>query len=210
MAKMMVHKHEGELPEPGYARDEEIKRRADVNDQVVEEFQEKHEIHAIDPKVFEKDREILYHLDSEEITGRRADLHYCWVNFGGYGRSVKRKLAQGWFVITGDMPEALELKAPDGTRRWGDVMLMAVPQARYEEQLRYMEKLQKDVENKEVNNLRNLANRYSKLGVKIYSTEAMSEDNLDRLQKKAEAQRRANTITNTWVREGRVPGMRRQ
>ena len=120
-----------DLPSAGHARDEELKKRTDNLDAAAEFMSDDQEIYGVDPKAFEEDREILAHLDELHIADALPDHHYLWAYFGMNGRVVWQRKRDGWKVVSGNDPEAPELKDADGLRKIGDCLLMKIPLERY-------------------------------------------------------------------------------
>lgn len=123
------------LPPPGDARRETLRERADQLEEAAETAAP--EGGRIDPRAFEVDREIAQwtrgEVNSLSVTGALPERRYCWVPTDQHGLYVKLKAAQGWAVVQGDDPEALELRGigADTTRRLGDCILMWIRADRY-------------------------------------------------------------------------------
>lgn len=125
------------LPPAGHARDEEMRRRTDRLAQQAEERAASEEVYAINPGALVVENELAQHFDELHVSGRLAEYEYVWENFAHQqGFAVRARLAirvrlpgdnymtAAWEVVQGDMPEARELLAVDGTRKLGDVLLM--------------------------------------------------------------------------------------
>lgn len=119
------------LPPAGFERDEELRRRADELERKVEMLMSQMDIGAINPKVFEKDREIQHAIqlsDGLQVEGALDTHMYCWVNYNTqHGTKVWQKKSLGWEVVSGDAPECRNHIKEDNTRRIGDVLLMRIP-----------------------------------------------------------------------------------
>src|ERR1700752_2160460 len=139
---------EPDLPPAGYARDEELARRTDTLEEAAEALAEERQTEAIDPSKLEVESELAQHFDELSVSGQLPEYHYVWVNFGFYMRFVKQKQAQGYEVVQGDMPEAMELKGmlADTTRRLGDCILMRVRKDRFVLQERARRERQRNFE----------------------------------------------------------------
>lgn len=128
------------LPPAGDARRDELKRRADALDAAADQLREAAGIAAADASAFDVDNEIGRFagngLDGSQVSGALADYVYVWEQadihnrFGGLW--VTQAKSKGWEVVSGSMPEASERRFVDGTRRWGDTILLRMPRERYE------------------------------------------------------------------------------
>lgn len=76
-------------------------------------------------------REITRHLkrDRQKMMAPKGALdgyEYCWVYCEKHSLDVDQALFDGWEVVKGNMPEAQDKKAEDGTRRFADTLLMRI------------------------------------------------------------------------------------
>ena len=167
------------LPPAGHARKEVLKKRKDTLEHKAEEMAGQVEVGAIDPKSFEVSREIGGRFDELQVVGALPQYAYKWVQIdyptNSRGKMARLETINGWEVVTGDMPEAPDLRQADGTRRLGDVILMRIRRDRFE-------KLQSEAEQRRVNvqrgvtsGLQEMGDRYRKHGVKIHTAENMPE-----------------------------------
>lgn len=168
------------LPPAGHERKETLKRRADVLEQQAEAQHANME--SIDPDAFEIERELAGHFNQLDVTGADPAFCYKWVNFSSNnGLALREAVAppERWQVVTGDMPEAIELKAVDGTRKLGDVLLVRMPKSRYA----IIEKVRADKAARQLqgheSNLRAMGQRHQK-HIKVYGNDELPE----RVQKK--------------------------
>lgn len=118
-----------DLEPPGYKRDEQLAQRKDDLEQQAEEVSNEMEHFAVDPKALEKDREIQDFIakDALDVEDPQPGYVYKWVPYvHSHGNAVFAAKAQGWEVVEGNMPESLSLRAVDGSRRVGDVLLMRI------------------------------------------------------------------------------------
>ena len=119
-----------ELPPPGDARNEELKKREDTLEQKAEELADQNEVYAIDPKALKIENELAQHFDYQEgtmlvVTNPQPGRVYNWANHASqHGIDVTRKMAQGWQVVKSEDPECEHMRGADGTRRIGDLMLL--------------------------------------------------------------------------------------
>jgi len=139
-AEQAVNATADPLPPPGFARDEEKRRRAEALRAAADVLDPDHG--TVDPSVFDVENEIGQYadagqgLDGSEVSGaldeyvyhwEQADIHNKW---GGVWVTQAKSI--GWEVVSGSMPEANERRYVDGTRRWGDTILMRIQRERYE------------------------------------------------------------------------------
>lgn len=125
------------LPPPGYEREEELKKRTD-NLQQYAESDKVPEAYSVDLSSFDVDRELRYMLEMNilEVTNKELGYRYGWF-FVGTDRvpgEITYKQAEGWEVVQGDMKECVHLLkygSPDTTRRFGDTLLMRIPEKLY-------------------------------------------------------------------------------
>jgi len=122
------------LPPPGDARREELRRRADALHAAGEALAGAAEIGTVDPSKLKIENEIACYsgngFDGSEVTNANPAYAYIWENFRS-DMWVTQAKALGWRVVEGDMPEARERRSVDGTRRWGDTILLYVSKERY-------------------------------------------------------------------------------
>lgn len=175
------------LPPAGHARKEELKKRTDILEaKAAHDFAN---VEAIDPDAIEIERELAQHFNELNVANAEPGFVYKWVNYTSNGGiAIRQAIAppERWQVVTGDMPEATDLKASDGTRKLGDVMLVRMPKKRYDilERLR-AEKNARQQQGHE-SNLRELARRNPK-AVKVYGSEDMPESVTKRLTNPSQA-----------------------
>jgi len=128
-----------DLPPPGDARREELRRREDELQARGEEIAAKLDLNAIDPDVLKIDNEIASHYDREagtviHISNPQSDRAYCWANYiCQHGNDVIRRKAVGWQLVSGNDPECRDLRDEQGRRKLGDLVLMWIPRARKEQ-----------------------------------------------------------------------------
>lgn len=201
-----------DLPPPGHARDEELRRRTDTLEQRAEQIFEN--VGTVDPEVFKKDREIqdmLLKSDGLEITHRQPGYMYCWVNYvNQQANRVWQKKALGWEMVQGNLPECVEFKREDGTRRIGDVLLMRIRmdfhmilEQRNEERRR---RQQLGVSSE----VRRIAQAYPKAFGQVQTSDEggpLAQTVLQRGEATAAAQRTAAHHVDAMLRRGTVPGL---
>lgn len=163
------------LPPAGHEQREVLKQRGDVlEEQAATQFQN---VTAVDPDKFEIERELAQHFNELDVTNADPNFVYKWVNFSSNGGiALRRAIAppERWEVVTGSMTESEELRAVDGTRKLGDVLLVRMTKKRYTilEQIR--EENNRRHQGVHESNLRELGRRNSK-AVKVYGNDNMPE-----------------------------------
>jgi len=203
------------LPEAGYKRDEELARRADA---LEERADAAPEVYPIDPKAFEEDREILYDLtiDQLQVTNMQPGYVYCWAYFGQNGQMVWAKKALGWRVVgvgpdAGRDRECEEHKEVDGSRRIGDVLLMKIPEERYNRILKAQERRRLAQQLGVTQDVQDFAEKHGMIIHKDLSTVKVGPHTLaDVMTKKAERATAARKVAmkhlDKKIREGTVFG----
>lgn len=176
------------LPPAGYQRDEELRAREDTLQQEGEAKAAASEKEAINPSIFDVQRELAAQFDQLHISDKQDGYEYLWVQCSYPSHSPglmvrKYQTLPGWEVVTGTMPEASELKAPDGSRRLGDVLLMRCRKDYFE----MYQELSRERRRKQraglSDNLKTLGNRR---GVRVYDIESgEAPEILERMEKRA-------------------------
>lgn len=195
---------EVKLPPPGDARREELKRRTDALEQEAEETG----LEGGTGPLPEVENELAQHFNELEVSNQDPAYVYAWVNSGFYTRFVKMKLADGWEVVQGDMPEAEELKGvgADTTRRLGDVILMRIRRDRYLMLQRRERELRQRQQEGVTGTLQEMGDRYRQHGIVVHTGETMNPRVMETMQKRATARRAGGQQFDQMLREGRVPG----
>lgn len=203
---------EPDLPPAGYVRDEELKKRTDNLDAASEFMSDGQEVYGIDPKAFEEDREILAHLDELYIADALPTYKYLWVYFGLNGRVVWQRKRDGWKVVSGDDPEALELKDADGFRKIGDCLLMKIPRERYDQINAEREKRRQSQQLGIDARLIELGDKAAKHGIKVHTDPGTipagrGKKTLMEVMKARHARQVATQHRDVLLKTGKVPGM---
>lgn len=193
------------LPPPGDERREVLRERADDLAQAAEEAGAAGG--RIDPRAFEVDNEIANHIDDLSVSGQRDEYVYCWVNFThNHGRMIRLKLSEGWEVVQGDDPEAIEFKAvgADTTRRHGDVLLMKCRRDRYK-LLQKREAAKRAAQQGAVTaQLEEMGQKAAPHGITVHS----SMDTINpRVASRMMARQAGTRAVDQMLRTGTVPGM---
>ena len=121
------------LPPPGDERREVLAERTDDLQEKAETLADEQEVHKIDPKAMELDRELAQNWDPAtmsimNVSNKQPGWVYSWANATSQsGLQVMMKKYDGWMVVSGTDREAIEHKTADGTRRIADVLLMKIP-----------------------------------------------------------------------------------
>lgn len=118
------------LPPPGYEREEVLKQRTDNLQAAIDKAPE---AYSIDDDVFDVDRELRAMLEHNvlEVSNPKSGYRYGWFYTGHHGTELMFKKAQGWETVQGNDLEADELRGVDTTRRFGDCLLMRIPERLY-------------------------------------------------------------------------------
>lgn len=205
-----------ELPDPGYSRDEELKRRTDNLTEQAETLSSEREVYGMGgTEAFEPDPEILRHFEQGNLPVSNASkaYRYCWVQRdpnNRYGNiHVMRKKVQGWELVVHDMPEAKEHKFVDGTRVVGDVVLMRIRLDRWLLLERQAIRRRNRRVQRNYDDIHNEADRVnSKAGGRLVDVvENADEETLQRLQRKSDAIKMTEQYTDKLIREGKMPGV---
>jgi len=193
------------LPPPGDARREVLKERAEPLAQAAEAANA--DVGTIDPRTFEVENELAQHFNELEVSNAQPEFEYCWVQSAFHGRYIKYKLTEGWEVVQGDMPEALELRgmAADTTRRLGDVILMRMQKDRYLRLRRQREAHQRAMESGVTTALQEMGDRYAGQGIIVHTNP--NDQLLKRMQSGAAARQMAGQRFDKMIRTGNVPGI---
>ncbi|RLI53354.1 MAG: hypothetical protein DRP09_15935 [Candidatus Thorarchaeota archaeon] len=169
-------------------------------EEAAEKLNEESGVHAIDASAFKEDREILDKINLLEVSNKQKGYVYKWVYYGLNGQAVWRMKALGYKVVTGKMPEAIEQKEADGTRRIGDVLLMRIP----EKQAKIIDKKMEEKRLRQQfgveSSLVELGSKYSRKGIKVHTGEAG-------INLAQGAQGVASKARDKMLREGTVPGL---
>ncbi|KKK54983.1 hypothetical protein LCGC14_3079180, partial [marine sediment metagenome] len=162
-----------DLPPAGYERNEELLKRVDKLEALVEEKINGAEVHSIDPRSFQIDPAMQHLLDERgRFHVSKADpvYQYTWVYTGQGGQMVWQKKYWGWEVVQGNMLEAKEAqKAEDTTRRIADTLLMRMRLDVYYKLEDALARKRQAIEQGSTNNLMELGQKYAKHGIKVHT-----------------------------------------
>jgi hypothetical protein len=128
------------LPPAGDARRDELKRRSDQLRAAADQLAQAAGVEAIDLSKVQPENEIAQHFDPLSgmlaVTNRLPEYEYRWEQAdirNQFGNTwVTTAKALGWEIVSGPMPESMEHRAVDSTRRVGDVILMRIRKERYD------------------------------------------------------------------------------
>lgn len=163
------------LPPPGDERREVLAERKDNLEEKAETLANEQELHAIDPKVMEVDREIAHFYDPAtrsvlNVSNAQPGWVYSWPNcVNQSGIQVTMKKYDGWIVVSGNDPEAREHKREDGLRRIADILLMKIPVERYEKLQRRDELKRQRHQAGVAAELESMGRRYAKRGLHVHT-----------------------------------------
>lgn len=126
-----------DLPPSGAARDDVLAERTDALEEAAEKRAAALDVGVADPKVFAPDRELQNLIRTHnmlEISKPVTGFEYGWVYTGQHQYFVTQKKSLGWQVVQGDDPECRHaMIKEDTTRRIGDVILMRIPRALFQQ-----------------------------------------------------------------------------
>lgn len=204
---------EPQLPPPGDERREVLAQRKDELEERAEKLAAEQELSRISPKALEPDNDIQARLHLLQVSNAQPGKVYCWVKCVAQTYTptgVQRKLADGWEVVCGNMPEAIECRQADGTRRIGDVLLMRIDQARHE-RLQEKERYKRLAQEEGV--AAGLLEKSAELARAGYGEnlvhvpENMDEGMMEQIVKKSAARQLATKAIDGMLRQGRMPGV---
>lgn len=219
MKRTLVPEGRG-LPPAGDERRDVLKARTD--DLAEQAETDGAEGGAIDPKALRVENELAQHFGLDggfnelDVSNKNLAYEYKWQQSGFYGRFVKRDLAMGWAVVGSmtdeDDGEAIELKAVDGTRRLGDVVLLRMRKDKFKLMKRREAAHRQAVQDGSTAALEELADEArrkhpSAKGLKVHTPGNMSEAVMKRLGMDAQAKDTVTKIIDRQVRDGRMPGV---
>lgn len=214
MAEQIIPVGDSELPPAGFERNEALAERADNLAQAGEERASALETERIDPKKLQVENEIAQYFDPStsmlKVSNPDVCFMYCWTFSGMHGLMITQKQIEGWTVVQGEDPEALEHKGigADTTRRVGDTILMRIPKDKY----LLLERRRKEQANRFNANSTLFSDKAEglaqKFNIPIYHEGEVDPRTLKRMQGNAEARKVASTKVNQLINQGRMPGMR--
>ncbi len=207
-----------ELPPAGYSREEELLRRQDELEKRIEALtgdgENKIDRVAVDASKIEKENEILNFLDngSYPVQDGEHDLYvYSWTQrdiHGRYGGThVFRKKALGWEICMYGNPEKAGMRSPEGYCIIGDVLLMRCRKDLYLRQRQHIDKITELRRAAADSEFRQVGDRARSSGIIARVEEELTPTQLKNMSIRAEARRKANTMSDQWIREGRMPGV---
>jgi hypothetical protein len=206
-----------QLPPSGHERDELLRKRIDELEAKLAAITDTNnggvDIAAVDPKQIERDNEILTYLDNGSFPVLNADdtMVYAWVQrdqFGKYGgKFVHVKKMLGWEMVYYGDPEVAGSKSPEGYCVIGDVVLMKVNKLRYLQIHRRQQKVADDRRRAGNDELRQIGDKLVDKGIITRVESDLTDTQVQRMAKQAEAKRRANALSDKWIREGKMPGV---
>lgn len=204
------------LPPPGHQRQEQLRRRQDELQAEAERVADRMIRGQIDPSQLEIANEIASKTQWMNVSNADPAFVYGWVSTNRHGQHIQAMTRYGWIIVSGDDPEAIELKgthagtSPGTTRELGDVVLMKIPKERYIVLKALEEKRKHDIQRASTAGLVELGDKYKKKGF-IVRAHNMPDPHGDlsgpdirprAFTSKAGAQRFIQDL-----RDGTVPGM---
>lgn len=198
-----------ELPEAGHERREVLKRREATLEEQIARLSQKMMSGAIDAKELEICNELASKTQYLSVNGAQSDYVYGWVSKNRHGQHIQAAKSQGWEIVQGDDPEALELKGMDGstTRQLGDVILMKIKKDIYivlkaQEQVKA-----KRIQQNSAGNLIEMGNKYRHLGFNVKPHQMATLEGPDVRPKPMSSKRGVSSQMDAALRNGTVPGM---
>src|SRR6266571_3789042 len=206
-----------ELPDAGYSREEELLKRQDELEQKLAQLTDSKnggvDTAAVDPSKLEKENEILTFIERGSFPVRNPDdlYEYCAVQrdqFGKFGGvHIFKKRAQGWEIVRYGDPEEWGVKSPEGYCVIGDTILMRVRKDIYLRLHRRGQQIADLRRSAADHELRQVGDKARSRGIITTVDEAVDDRQLQRMANRADARRKANAITDKWIREGKMPGV---
>jgi len=180
--KKVLKMGDSTLPPPGDERKEVLAERQDKLEEKAETLANEQELHAIDPSAMEIEPELARGFDPAtmsimNVTNKQPGWVYSWQNHQSQsGLQVMMKKYDGWIVVSGPDPEAIEHKIADGTRRIADVLLMRIPEER-KKALDARDQLKRERTEKGVAaDLEHMGRKYRDRGLKVHTPEMSTEE----------------------------------
>ena len=188
---------------------------AQVTDEQAEQV-EQVEGGAISSKALKVENELAQYFNLLDVSNQDPNFRYTWVYLGQHGLQIKMKLADGWEVVQGDMPEAVELKGmgADTTRKLGDVMLMRCRADRWL-LLQRREKRKREAHSEAVGaQFEEILRPYKRYGATaivdgrdVMTGEMIDAKRLDMMHKRSMAAAVGNRMVDQALRKGTMPGV---
>jgi hypothetical protein len=152
----------------------------------------------------ELDNDILVDLPKvEEVSNPQPGFEYCWVQCVHRGSfHIRQKQVMGFEVVTGDAPEARELKDEAGLRRCGDTILMRITTERADRLRRYNQRQASRFDQSVLGNIIELGRKHN-VRVVTDPNDPVLKRGFMRASAQAEAQRQVTGM----IQRGTVPGM---
>jgi len=208
---------DAELPPAGYSRTEElIKRKAELEAQIealTNPSEGGVEHVAVDPSKVKPDNDILQYITNGSYPVKNADPIYEYVGvqrdqFGKYGGvHIMKKKVLGYEVCRYGDPEEWGVRSPEGYCIIGDVLLMRVRKDIHLKLHRQGQKIADMRRGAADHELRQVGEKARSKGIVVAVEGEVSDKAMQRMSNVAEAQRRAKALADTWIKEGRMPGV---
>lgn len=200
-----------ELPPPGDARRDELKRRDDALTERLARIEEALGLDnsggpPVDIRHFPIENEIASKFDYLKVSDAQPEYHYYWANYAAqHGLDVTAHTVMGYEVVCGEMPEARNCRDELGRRKIGDVILMRI---KLDEKLKLDQLDRRKRQMREdgvLGVLEAMGDRWGRRGV-IYRPN-LNEYQMGRVVQQAQAQQIARQRFDGMLRGGRVPGL---
>lgn len=169
----------------------------------------------VDEKARRPIREIRAAVNSLAVTKAVAGYVYCWARYISANAMTQVDMLTGmtvtvdgvptpcWEIVEGKMPEAMERRSVDGTRKIGDVMLLRCKQEVYDAirdwEAQKVANQQLSVEGP----LREFASRHN---LRVYDGDELKNPRLQQAFKQSVASGQASRVFAQQLRTGTVQG----
>lgn len=200
-----------ELPPPGDARRDELKKRDDDLNMRLKAIEEALGLDnsagpTVDVARIPIENEIASKFDYLKVSEAQPEYAYYWANVASqYGLDVTAHQVMGYEIVCGSMPEAMNCKDELGRRKIGDVILMRIKLDEYLK-LRQLDRQKRQMREDGVTaTLQAMSDRWGRRGVRLH--QELNEYQMGRLARKAQAQQIARQQFDDMLRTGRVQGM---
>lgn len=218
MAKQFPNKiQESTVQAAGHAKREQLKRRSDQLAEQGEQLAADMKMDGFSEAALTPDDEIQAMLwrDGSEVTNAQPGYCYMWVCVEfpstSRGMAVLGMQSQGWVVVGGNDPESPEYRTVDGTRKYGDAILMRITEQQKRANDYRVDLINAKRSGKEDEATQELAERY---GIRVVSLDNLSPEHRRIVERRAAAQNAKHFAKNAAmqkldedIRTGSVPGM---
>lgn len=201
------------LPPPGQARRDELARRGDDLAERLAFLEQQLGIDSSGQQTplmeHPIDRDIARVYDHTQVINPQPGRVYYWANErAAHGIDVTTHKTDGYKVVCGDDPENPEDRDVRGYRTIGDVLLMWIPQEKYDALMERRRRARNALKGSVDSGLMELDEMSRRRNLNVRVSE-LSPFMVERAAKAAAAQQLAGAITESRLRRGAVPGLAR-